>query len=158
MFCRDILHNRGAGMFLLCNKENMPAPFFNRFFSTMKAKYLLYAQACAMCRDYRHLQGRAFDDAHRIDAILMAPYSRLLQWQFLQQMSASSLHQAPPVANNPSGRYDVLLLAYTGGQPGYLKDDLRSYLSRTGLPFDPSRYDCLRHTHIPFHTLQQILE
>jgi hypothetical protein len=123
----------------------------------MKTKYLSHAQACAICHDYQFLRGEPFDGSRPIDMVTVAPYSRILQWQFLEAV----LHQGRPVGaslieGNPSGRYNVILVSRQEEEPGFRVKDLRMYLKEAEMPFDESRYACLRHQNIPLVMLRQI--
>ncbi len=121
----------------------------------MKTKYLAYAQACAISKDYQYLKGDVFGQDHRIDIISVAPYSRILQWQFvsnlLKGMSTKALLDA-----NHSGKYDVIAVARTGDEQAFKIIDLRSLLVEKGVAFDPARYNCLRNHNIPPGTLRQL--
>lgn len=123
----------------------------------MKTKYLSHAQACAISRDYQYLHGEQFDDAHHIDLVTVAPYSRILQWQFVHGVLYEGHSGAALRAKNPTGRYDVLVVTKTLEDRGFLIKDLRTHLAGQGIPFDETRYFCLRNQHIPLTTLKQIL-
>jgi hypothetical protein len=122
----------------------------------MKTKYLAYAQACAICNDYQYLQGESLEAGHQIDYISVAPYSRILQWQFannlLRGISSTAL-----LDQNLTGRYDVIIISKTDCEPGFMILDLRSHLKAAGIDFDPTRYQCLRNRNIPLVTLKQLL-
>jgi len=123
----------------------------------MKAKYFSYAQACAVCKDYLHLQGEPLDDHHQILMVAVAPYSRILQWQFVQELIRNDWTRKNMHQNNPSGQYDVLLIAKSGNEQGFLAHPLRNYVAAKNISFDESRYHCLRSHDIPMHILKQIL-
>ena len=128
------------------------------FFTTyMKAKYFSYAQACAICKDFLHLQGEPLDDEHRIRLVVVAPYSRILQWQFLQELKKQDWKQKSNHLNSPSGQYEVLLVAPSNNEQGFITHPLRNYVAARNIPFIESRYHCLRSHDIPMHVLRQIL-
>lgn len=126
-------------------------------YDLMKAKYFSYAQACAICKDFLHLQGEPLDDQHQIRTVAVAPYSRILQWQFLQELLKNDWKRSNTQINNPSGQYDVLLVAPSGNEQGFVAHPLRNYVAARNIPFDESRYHCLRSHDIPMHVLKQIL-
>lgn len=123
----------------------------------MKAKYFSYAQACAICKDFLHLQGETLDEQHRIRVVAVAPYSRILQWQFLQELKRADWKKKTTQLNNPSGQYDVLLIAPSENEQGFVAHPLRNHVAARNIPFDESRYHCLRSHDIPAHVLRQIL-
>lgn len=123
----------------------------------MKAKYFSYAQACAICKDFLHLQGEPLDERHPIRMVAVAPYSRILQWQFLQELIRNGWKRQQQQLNNPSGQYDVLLIAQSDNEQGFLTHPLRNYVAARNIPFDESRYHCLRSHDIPMSVLKQIL-
>jgi hypothetical protein len=123
----------------------------------MKAKYFSYAQACAVCKDYLHLQGEPLDDVHQILMVAVAPYSRILQWHFVQELMRNEWNRKQTQLNNPSGQYEVLLIAKSENEQGFLTHPLRNYVVAKNIPFDESRYHCLRSHDIPMHILKQIL-
>lgn len=123
----------------------------------MKTKYLSHAQACAICRDYQYLQGGCFEVGQKIDLVTIAPYSRILQWQFLTRVLYEGYVVNPLRERNPSGRYDVLVVSKSSDEPGFIVKDIRTYLTDTSMPLDEGRYSCLRNPNIPIVTLKQIL-
>lgn len=124
----------------------------------MKAKYFSFAQACAICKDYLHLEGQPLDDQHRIRMVAVAPYSRILQWQFMQELVRNGWKRGNVQRNNPSGQYDVLVIADSENEQGILSHPLRNYVTARNIPFDEPRYHCLRSHDIPLDVLRQILK
>jgi hypothetical protein len=118
-------------------------------FETMKTKYLSYAQAKAICNDYKHLTGTPLDESNTIDLVTVAPYSRILQWQFLQWLIVEGRPLQKLLSMDYGGRYDVLAVTKTTGEPGFITKDLRSVLQLHNIPFDPVRYSCLRNRSLP---------
>jgi hypothetical protein len=123
----------------------------------MKTKYLSHAQACAICRDYQYLLGESLVEGQTIDLVTLAPYSRILQWQFLHRVLYGGFAPNPLHDKNPSGRYDVLVVSKCDEEPGFITKDIRTYLKEARLPFNEGRYSCLRNPNIPLVTLKQIL-
>jgi hypothetical protein len=123
----------------------------------MKTKYLSHAQACAISRDYQYLHGEVFDGSHKIDLVTVAPYSRILQWQYLQSVLYEGRSESARTNRNPSGRYDVIVVTKSIEEPGFIVKDLRTYLKAAGITFDESRYACLRNHSIPPVILRQLL-
>lgn len=115
----------------------------------MKTKYLSYAQACAICIDYKHLTGSAFDEKRTIDLVTVAPYSRILQWQFLQWLVNEGRSLQTLLSMDYGGRYDVLAVTKVAEEPGFLVKDVRSLLQQRELPFEAVRYACLRNRSLP---------
>lgn len=112
---------------------------------TMKVKYLSYKQASALCEASQHFVGHAYDrdtpGLYSVKAILIAPYSRILQWKFLQYL-ALGWTVADALAINVNGRYDVLVLP----DPWCMRRDnsfpfkcLRDYLEEQGIVQDGFR-------------------
>ena len=122
----------------------------------MKTKYLSLAQAAAISKDYQHLCGGPFDEQRQVALVTAAPYSRILQWQYIQSLLDDGLNLSP-ATDNPSGRFDVLVVSRQQEEPGFLTKDLRSYLRERGLPFDEARYACLRRYSSPPAALKHIL-
>lgn len=134
----------------------LPGALFS-FDLFMKAKYFSYAQACAICKDFLHLQGAPLDERHQIRMVAVAPYSRILQWQFLQELIRNDWKRRNVQQNNPSGQYEVLLIASSENDQGVVSHPLRNYVTARNIPFDESRYHCLRSHDIPIEVLRQIL-
>lgn len=94
----------------------------------MKAKYLSRNSACALAADHQHLVGQQFDVAHNVQMVVVAPYSRILQWAHV-----SSLLRSKPAPPNPSNRYDALVIALAPDTPaGFLIQDVRSFVEEAG--------------------------
>jgi hypothetical protein len=116
----------------------------------MKIKYLNYSQAQAICSDHQHIVGQPFEktpgEPARVSSVLIAPYSRILQWQFVRSLYRGVPHEeALSICRN--GRYDVLVLpdtVYKPAQQSLNVKTLRDYLQEHGVPFDPGAYNCLR--------------
>lgn len=106
----------------------------------MKAKYLNYSQAWALSNEYQSLKGRSPNGSAPVEAILLAPYSRILQWHYVRgllrgESPATLLH------SYPSERYDVIVLIHDPGSAnGYVIKSLRSYLEEHEMPFESRRY------------------
>ena len=114
----------------------------------MKIKYLSYAQARAMEADYQYLAGlpfnKAFPQEGKVKSVFIAPYSRILQWQYVRSIVKGALQNAI-VQSSPDGRFDVLLLSDAAGANGEFEyQNLRDWLAAEGLPFDMGRYKYLR--------------
>jgi len=122
----------------------------------MKTKYLAYAQACAICKDYQCLRGEAFDATHKIDFVSVGPYSRILQWQFAKNL-LKGLSGTTMLDEDLSGRFDVIVISKSEMEPGFVVKDLRSYLKEREITFDPAPYQCLRNRDISLVTLKQLL-
>lgn len=115
----------------------------------MKVKHLSRAQAFAIRHDYQHLLDTPLDDNNRIDYVLVAPYSRILQWKFVQDVLLEEGRTSAILPDNPAGRFDVLLVSKASHTAkGFITKDLRSHLQAQGLPFDDARYFCLRRNDI----------
>lgn len=97
------------------------------------------------------------DGQHEIALVTAAPYSRILQWRYIQSVLNNDGRNRSPAAGNPSGRYDVLVVARQQEEPGFRTKDLRSYLQERSLPFDETRYACLRRYHVAPAALKRIL-
>jgi hypothetical protein len=123
--------------------------FFSLTEEKMKTKYLSYAQARAICNDYKYLCGTTTDEGRRIDLITVAPYSRILQWQFLQWLIVEGRPLSTLLSVDYGGRYDVLAISKTAEEPGYIAKDLRTVLQTQNIPYDPVRYSCLRNRSLP---------
>ena len=124
----------------------------------MKPKYLSYAQACAMRRDYQHLIGDNLDDSHQIEQIVIVPYSRILQWQFCRKLLFEERTQRELLSLDYGGRYDVIALTRADGEPGFMTIDLRRLLAQRGISYDAARYACLRTLDVPSGLLWRILQ
>lgn len=116
----------------------------------MKIKYLNYQQALAIHARYQYLIGAAFDnEGDRIYQILIAPYSRILQWDFVRRIHKGASPEI--ITTMPcNGRFDILLLP---GKPKneqgvYRMKVLRDYLSEQALDFDLQCYHYLRYSSI----------
>ena len=111
----------------------------------MKVKYPNYRQALSLMNDYQFLIGKPFETElldNAVKQILVAPYSSILQWQFLRDVNrgiypTSALHICK------DGRFDVLVLSELkkNDKGGFLWKDLRSYLREHNHPFDMSKYN-----------------
>ena len=124
----------------------------------MKAKYLSRAQAIAMRHDFRHLVGQPLEEGKNIEYVTVVPYSRILQWQFVQNLLREGANGRSLSPENPAERYDVLLVARAADtDQGFIAKDLRSYLAARGISFVASHYTCLRSNSISMKVLTQIL-
>lgn len=123
----------------------------------MKTKYLAYAQAYAMSQDYQHLSGEPFNDDYRIDFVTIAPYSPILQWQFVRNILSGENPNAC-LRKYPGDRYDVIVVSKCRDSlAGFLIKDLRTYLEVTGTFFNSVRYNCLRSCRQSDNTIEHIL-
>ena len=115
----------------------------------MKTNYLSYAQASAICEDYQCLIGELFtpgdDGDGLIRQVVVAPYSRILQWKFIRSL-LREINPQTAADICPNGKYDVLLL------PDQIKRDslnyraktVRHYLKEQGKELNLSDYNALR--------------
>lgn len=110
----------------------------------MKTKYLNYNQAKAICAHYQYLVGCAYErnaeDGNIIQQVVIAPYSKILQWQFMRSVVRGiSLEQAIDI--NPNGRYDVLVLPPQERRAlSFRLKSLRTYLAEYGIEYNPGIY------------------
>lgn len=119
----------------------------------MKIKYFNYSQAKAISADYQHIVGMPFEkesnehQAIEVQQVIVAPYSRILQWQFLRSLLRGMPHEEA-LSICPNGRYDVLVLPNEQPHPslGFRMKTLRNYLQDQELAFNPDIYNCLRTT------------
>ena len=110
----------------------------------MKIKYLAYLQAFAISHDHQYLIDQPFDDEHAIHHVVIAPYSRILQWQYVRRL-LKGYPAEELLKDYLHNRYDVILITKAPASPnGYYIKDLRTYLREKGQPFDMARYQCLR--------------
>ncbi len=105
----------------------------------MKAKYLNYSQAWAVCNEYQSLKGHSVNGSAPVEAVLLAPYSRILQWHYIRGL----MQGTPPerlLESYPGDRYDVIVLIPdpTSGN-GYAIQPLRDYLAAHDLPYHEAR-------------------
>lgn len=106
----------------------------------MKIKYLNYQQAQAICRDYQHLLSQPFgtteeDAAHTVNTVVVAPYSRILQWSFARLVVKGT---PPPEALKQWSidRFDVVVISQNRYNPSDFQiKDLRTYLGERGIEF-----------------------
>ena len=115
----------------------------------MKIKYLSYNQAKALCEGYQHLVGSVYDaseaDKDIVRCVIVAPYSRILQWQFVRSL----LHGVPyeeALAICPDGRYDVLVLPDQENRTNlsFRMKSLRDYLQESGIDPNPDMHHRIR--------------
>lgn len=115
----------------------------------MKTKYLNYSQARAICQDYQYLVGASYEEKdHETDLVtkvVIAPYSRILQWQFLRSIQRG-MPQDEALRINTNGRYDVLVLPEQrhASSLTYRMKPLRTYTREHNIDFDPGTYNCFR--------------
>jgi hypothetical protein len=110
----------------------------------MKAKYFNYNQARAICLEYQNLKGQSFSDSTPVEAVLVAPYSRILQWHYVRHLLRGNSPESL-LSQYPSGRYDVIVLFRDSSAPnGFAIGDLRGFLETHQLPFNARRYSCLK--------------
>ncbi len=108
----------------------------------MKVKYLKYKQALAACLGHQHLIGLPFekdnDAAGKVMHVLIAPYSRILQWYYLSNVLAGQdPNKAITICRD--GKYDVLLISseYKPGEESIPPKNLHSYLAEFGVAARP---------------------
>lgn len=96
-----------------------------------------------MIKDYQYLTGQEISTGHKADIITIAPYSKILQWSFATQLAKQ---QPGPISiENPSGRYDAVVISYKGGPPGsFVITDLRTVLKQCGIAFHPEKYAAIK--------------
>jgi hypothetical protein len=100
----------------------------------MKVKYMKYKQAIAACLQHQSLIGQPFDKdaeaAGTVRYVLIAPYSRILQWHFLSSVFEGK-DPSQAIAICRDGKYDVLVISnkYNPGQDHFQPKPLREYLS-----------------------------
>ena len=124
----------------------------------MKVKYFSRVQAFAVSRDFQYLLGLPLDGEHAIENVIAAPNSHILQWKYIRELLSKNAPADDMPPENPAGHYDVLLLCRTDGtERGFISQDLRTYLAAHNLPFDESRYTCLRSNKISANVLSQAI-
>jgi len=112
----------------------------------MKINYFNFSQAQALCEDYQSLVGQPFEAGEPSDIVgqvVVAPYSRILQWQFVRSLLKGVSHQD---VVSPDGKYDVLVLPeHKGGSTINIRvKSLRIFLVEHGFQYKPELYSCLR--------------
>lgn len=109
----------------------------------MKTKYLSYAQAYALARDYQFITGQDLGQGLKADLITIAPYSRILQWSFVMHLVN---HPGEAITiQNPTGRYDVIIVSGCKAAPGgFVVTELRSFLKTVQIPFEVEKYYNIR--------------
>lgn len=126
----------------------------------MKVKYLSYAQAYAIYNDYQYLQDEQLANNANFDIMTIAPYSRILQWQFVRRLLQGTAPVSALLDDNVSARYDVIVVSKTpNASTPFSIMDLRTYLHKADISFDLSRYSCLRSCELPMasaHSLKDI--
>jgi len=115
----------------------------------MKIKYFNYSQAKAISNDFQHLIGRPYEKEllteKLVGSIMIAPYSRILQWQFMRMLLRGTTHEEA-LSICPNGRFDLLVVpdrdVYT--PVGYDVKTLRNYLEEHNLEFNTEMYQELK--------------
>jgi hypothetical protein len=110
----------------------------------MKIKYLSYQQAAAITSEHQHLTGEPFgegpDASRRVDAVVLAPYSRILQWSFARQV-VKGMHPSEALKQWPVDRFDVVVISANPANPAdFQVKGLRDYLSERGMEFKQMGY------------------
>ena len=102
-----------------------------------KKKSLSYNQAIVKCRQFQHLVGQPFEagvsSAGTIKHVIIAPHSKILQWQFLSNfLSGMEIDQALGICRD--GKYSVLLVSnvYRPGHESVPPQNLHNYLEENG--------------------------
>jgi hypothetical protein len=104
----------------------------------MKVKYMKYKQAVSACLQYQSLKGQPFDKereaAGTVRHVLIAPYSRILQWHFLSSVFAGK-DPSQAIAVCRDGKYDVVVISskYNPADDKYKAKPLRDYLEEFAL-------------------------
>ena len=99
----------------------------------MKVRYLKYKQAIAACLSHQRLIGQPFDKNNEaagiVKHVLIAPYSRILQWQYLSGVY-SGVDPQKAISICRDGKYDVVVLSgnYHPSNAQFLPKSLRQYL------------------------------
>ena len=109
----------------------------------MKVKYLTLSQAIAIGNEYQYLVGRPFEKDNPLSAlieqIVVAPYSKIMQWEFLRRLAKGS-PWAEAIEICVNRRYDVLILPadYSRNNKTFGVKELRRYLEEFNfsLPHD----------------------
>jgi len=98
-----------------------------------KKKSLNYKQAIEKCRQFQHLVGQPFEkgvpSAGSIKHVIIAPHSKILQWQFLSNyISGMDIDKALGICRD--GKYTVLLVSnlYRPGHESVPPKYLHNYL------------------------------
>lgn len=109
----------------------------------MKIKYLSYAQAAAISSSHQHLVGEPFgqgaDVSRTVDLVVVAPYSRILQWSFARQV-VKGVHPTTALQQWLLDRYDIVVISMNRSNlADFQVKDLREYLKERGLEFKPVR-------------------
>lgn len=109
-----------------------------------KKKSLNYKQAIEKCRQYQHLVGQSIwpdnPEAGTIRYVLIAPHSKILQWQYLTNiLSGMDIDKALSICRD--GKYSVLLISnlYRPGHESVPPKCLHNYLEeiqQSGLTSD----------------------
>lgn len=107
-------------------------------FVVMKVKYMKYKQAIAECLQHQSLIGQPFDkelaSAGTVKHVLIAPYSRILQWHFLSSVFEGT-DPSQAIAICRDGKYDVVVISskYNPVQDNLQPKSLRDYLEEFSL-------------------------
>lgn len=116
----------------------------------MKIKYLSFRQAAAICSAFTYLEGQVFDEKTPslgyVRDVLVAPYSRIMQWDFLRKYVRGAA-PAQLVREMPcQGKFDVIVLAdkIMNKQKQFLAKDLRTYLAEHNIAFPADLYTGIR--------------
>ena len=101
-----------------------------------KKKSLNYKQAIQKCRQYQHLVGQPFEpgvsSAGTIKHVIIAPHSKILQWQFLSNfLGGMEVDKALGICRD--GKYTVLLVSnlYRPGQESVPPKYLHNFLEES---------------------------
>jgi hypothetical protein len=112
----------------------------------MKVKYLKYKQAVAACLEHQNLIGHPFDRdneaAGTVKHVLLAPYSRILQWHYLSTVF-SGVDANKAIAICRDGKYDVVVVSskYSPGEQDFPPKSLRNYLAEFSVETSVGRPD-----------------
>ena len=103
----------------------------------MKVKYLNYQQAEILERQFQFIIGRPFDKNENealVKATMVAPYSPILQWQFLRDIQRGMDH-ASALSICKNGRFDIIVISnqLKTNKDGFTVKDLRSYIQEHDL-------------------------
>jgi len=116
-------------------------------FYCMQVKYLNFRQAKALCSEFQYLKNRDTPEnsPDPIWEITVAPYSKILQWQFVKNLVRGvPFQKAIQICVN--GRFDVVIIYKNEKVPAnpFSIKSLRSYLKEKAIPQSPNRLSLFR--------------